>query len=128
MSDTGQAAGPTEETLSGNIMLFTVKVIIVVIAVSLCTVFVADRIIDRAQDSIALAISNVRQQVAETPIGGPEMWAKVERILDRAADPSSDLPPEKKLNLINDVRVVVSRWRPFIDAAEDEMKKPASAN
>ena len=42
MSDTGQVAGPTEETLSGNIMLFTVKVIIVVIAVSLCTIFVAD--------------------------------------------------------------------------------------
>ena len=30
--------------------------------------------------------------------------------------------------LINDVRVIVARWRPFIEAVQSEMQKPASAN
>jgi hypothetical protein len=35
-------------------------------------------------------------QIAQRPIGGAEWWGKVERELDRAADPASDLPVDKK--------------------------------
>jgi hypothetical protein len=66
-------------------------------------------------------------KVPGIPRGGPQFWGKIEQKLDRAADVSSDLPPEKKQKLINDVRVIVARWRPFIDAVQSEMQKPTNA-
>jgi hypothetical protein len=45
--------------------------------------------------------------------------------LDRAADPASDLPPEKKQKLLNDVKVIVARWRPFVEAAQTAAKSPS---
>jgi hypothetical protein len=44
----------------------------------------------------------------------------VEEELDRAASPASDLPPERKQKLINNVRTIVARWRPVIDALQED--------
>jgi hypothetical protein len=63
-----------------------------------------------------------------TVVGGRQFWVKLENELDRAAAPTSDLSPETKQKLINDVRVIVARWRPFIDAVQNEIQKPANAN
>jgi hypothetical protein len=100
-----------------NIILFAVKTCIVAIVISGCTIFVADWVIGSLQDS-----------VRELRIGGRQFWSKIENELDHAAAPSSDLSPEKKQRLLNDVRTIAARWRPFIDAVRSEMEKPASAN
>lgn len=47
-------------------------------------------------------------------VGGSKFWSKVEQELDRAADPSHDLPEEKKQKLLSNLRIVVNRWRPFV--------------
>jgi hypothetical protein len=128
MTEAEQVAVRRGENSSSNIMFFAVKALIVVVAVSFCAIFVADWVIGSLQDSIVLTFANVRQQTLDATFRDPELWAKIERRVDRAADPSSDLPPQEKQKIINEVRVIVARWRPVIDAAEDELKKPASAN
>jgi hypothetical protein len=45
---------------------------------------------------------------------GRTFWSNVERELDRAADPTSDLPDEKKQKLLSDIRRIADRWRPFV--------------
>jgi hypothetical protein len=44
-------------------------------------------------------------------------------VADRAADPSTEMPPEKRQELHNDVHVIAARWRPFIKAIQSEMEK-----
>ncbi len=51
-------------------------------------------------------------------VGGSRFWSKIEQEIHRAADTSQDLPPEKKQQLLNDLRVIVQRWRPFVAEIE----------
>ena len=46
--------------------------------------------------------------------GGKAFWSVVERELARAADPANALPPEKKQQLLAQIRAVVDAWRPFV--------------
>jgi hypothetical protein len=109
-----------------DIVQFAVKTCIVAVVISASVIFVADWIVKSVEASTANTISAVRQQLAPT-FGGRQFWIKVKEQLDNAAAPSADLPPEEKQKLLNDVRAIVSRWRPFIDAAQDELHKPAGA-
>jgi len=102
---------------SSSLIHFAIKVGIVAVVISLCTIFVADAIMWQLEEVIAGTLG--------TATGTP-FWTKVERELDRAADPASELPPKKKQKLINDVRVIVARWRPLVDAVQVELQKPAS--
>lgn len=47
-------------------------------------------------------------------IGGTVFWAKMEAVLARAAEPSSDLPEAKKKALLAELHVLVDRWQPFV--------------
>jgi hypothetical protein len=107
-----------------QIIMFAAKTCIVVVAASVCVPFVAEAVVDNLQDAAARTISDVRK----IPIGDRQAWTKLEEELDRAADPSSDLPPEKKQNLLNDVHVIVARRPPFLEAVQSENQKPAGTN
>jgi hypothetical protein len=109
-----------------DIIQFAVKTCIVAIVISACGIFVADWIIKSVEASTANTISAVREQLAPK-VGGRQFWINVKQQLDNAAAPSSDLPPEEKQKLVSDLRVIVSRWRPFIDAVQDELHKPTGA-
>jgi len=112
MSDTIE----NKDRRSSTIGQFAIKACIVAVIFAACTVFATDWITDALKEALA------------GKTGGSQFWGRIERELDRAADPDSDLLPEKKQKLINDVRVIVARWRPFIDAARNELQKPSSAN
>ena len=106
----------------GAVTMFAVKACIVAVVISAATIFTVDWI-----------ISDVSEALANTPLGdtlrgGPKFWGKIERELDRAADPANDLPPERKQKLINDVRVIVQRWRPFVEAVQTELQKSPDKN
>jgi hypothetical protein len=62
-----------------------------------------------------------------TRVGGGQFWSKVERGLERAADPAHDLPPEKKQKMLSQVRVIVERWRPFVVEASALFAEPPKA-
>jgi hypothetical protein len=38
------------------------------------------------------------------------------------------MPPGKREKLLNDVRLIVTQWRPFIDVFQAEMQKPPRPN
>ena len=107
-----------------DIVPFAVKTCIVAVVISACTIFVVDWIVSDLQDFSLQMMATVRDQIDTSSMSGAKFWTKVERELDRAADPSSDLPPQQKQKLIHDVRAIIARWRPFVDAAQDEMQKP----
>jgi len=117
---------PINERFLGRIVPFAIKTCIVAVVISACTIFVADSIIDNLKDAIATIAANTTGDVKDAIAAnttGAQFWGKIERELDRAADPASDLPPEKKQKLLNDVRVIVVRWRPFLDTVQSELQK-----
>jgi hypothetical protein len=125
MDDAGKTAN--QIGVFGQIIVFAIKTCIVVVAISVGSLFVLEAVVDNLQEVAVHTISDLRRQITQTPIGGRQFGSKVEEELDRAADPSSELPPEKRQKLLNDVHVIVARWRPFIEAIQSEMEKPASA-
>jgi hypothetical protein len=116
---------PSNASQSGAIAQFAVKTCIVAVVISACTIFVAGWIIDSAELSIMHSINSVRAELQRTQVGGSQFWGKIERELEQAADPASDLSAEKKQKIINNMRVIVARWRPFLDVVTTEMQKPA---
>jgi hypothetical protein len=111
------------ENAAGSIKQFAIKICIAAVVISASTIFVVDWIVDTVEESVSRTAADLRGQLAVTG-GGREFWAKIERELDRAADPASDLSPEKKQKLLDDVQVIVTRWRPFIDAVQTAAKSP----
>lgn len=49
-------------------------------------------------------------------VGGAQFWTKIEQDLQKAADPSGDLPEQKKRQLLANIKVLVNRWHPFVAA------------
>jgi len=90
--------------------------------ITACTIFTVDWIIGSVEESFARSIKSIQQ----TSIGGRKFWTRLEEELDRAAAPASDLPPERKQKLINNVRIIAARWRPLIDALQDDRQAPAA--
>jgi len=125
MGDAGKTAN--QIGVFGQIIVFAIKTCIVVVAISVGALFVTEAVVDSVQDATTRTISELRSQIAQTPAGGRALGSKIEQELDRAADPSTELPPERRPKLLNDVHVIAARWRPFIEAIQSEMEKPASA-
>jgi hypothetical protein len=67
------------------------------------------------------------EQLEGTVIGGNRFWTKLERELDRLADPKTDLTPEKKQKILSQIKLISDRWRPFLleatSAIEGDTKK-----
>jgi hypothetical protein len=109
-----------ENKKSATILQFTAKICIAAVVISAATIYVAETVIDDVQFAIKQAVTTALGHSTGAPF-----WGKVERELDRAADPATDMPPEKKQKLLNDVHVIVARWRPLIDAVRSELQKPS---
>ena len=120
---------PSNASRSGDIKQFAIKTCIVAGVISICAIIVVEWTVSTVEDFAARTTDDLRAAFS-TKIargGGPQFWSSVERELDRAADPASDLPPETKRKLLHDVGVIVARWRPFIDAVRDELQKSSPA-
>lgn len=111
-----EGVAPAKAGSSAGILSFAIKTCIVGVVIYACAVLTTDTILELVNDSIH-----------SVHIGGAPFWQKIERELDRAADPSSDLPPKKKQKIINDLRILVARWRPVIEAIQGDTAKPAPA-
>ena len=106
---------------TGGVLGFAIKTFIVAAAI----VFVTDWVIDSLQTAASRTVADLQTKIqGSTRIGGTKFWTKLEDTLDHAADESADLPPERKQQLIKDVRVIVARWRPFLDAVRSELDGP----
>ena len=111
---------------SGDLKLFAIKTCLVAVVTIFSAVWIIDSVANTIRESIVYTMAELREQM-QLPRGGKQFWGRIEQELDHAADASSDLPTEKKQKLINDVRVIVARWRPFIDAVQSELQNPPNA-
>ena len=112
---------------SDDLKLFAIKTGLVAIITIFAALWIVDSVANTVRESVVYTMAELREQV-QFPLGGKQFWGKIEQELDHLADASSDLPPEKKQKLINDVRLIVARWRPFIDAVQSEIQKPPNEN
>ena len=108
-----EAARSKAPRRSGGVLQFAAKTCVVAVIVTISVIFIANTVIDNLRD----ALGNTT---------GRPFWTKLEKELDRAAAPESDLPPEQKQKLLRDIHVIVARWRPFLDAVSTELQKPAA--
>jgi hypothetical protein len=127
MSDTTTERKQSEAGPLAGIAAFAIKTCIVAVVITACTVFAVDWIVGDLQVSALETMATIHDEIASAPIGGRLFWNNVERELDRAADPSTDLPPEKKEKILHDIRVIVARYQPFVEAAQKAWQNPAPA-
>lgn len=69
-------------------------------------------------------VINTTDQIKSIKVGGSQFWSNVEAGIDRMASPISDLPEDKKKKLLNDIHVIASRWRPFLDEIQTSLVNP----
>lgn len=119
MSET-QKIDESGADLGAKVAPFIIKTCVVAAVVTACTIFAADWIIGSVEESFARSVKSLQQ----TAVGGRKFWSRLEEELDRAAAPASDLPPERKQKLINNVRIIAARWRPLIEALHEDKQTP----
>jgi hypothetical protein len=87
---------------SGSLSQFALKTLIIVIIVSAALLI-----------PVGLLANKISKDFRGLSVGGRGFWTKLESELGRAADPSSDLPEERKKKILADLKTVVERWRPY---------------
>ena len=97
-----EASPDIQPIVPRSISSFLIKTAIVVAAI-ICILFYVDTLVENRIDEFKRAFG-----------GGRAFWTKVEKQLDKLADPQSDLPPEKRAKIISQIRVIADRWRPFV--------------
>ncbi len=111
----------------GGLGQFAIKACLVVGIISICTMFVANWIIDSAQFAVVRSVHVLRSEFQGVgSVGGAPFWKAVEYEIEQAASPQRDLPPEKRQKLLAELRVIATRWRPFIDALASDIPKADS--
>src|SRR5262249_25079187 len=86
---------------------FTLKAVIVIGLIAGAFALSSLLLATRIERLVANADAQMKQYT------GAPFWAKVERELERAADPARDMPPEQKRKLLAQIHTAVERWRPF---------------
>lgn len=111
------SAGPTPDTQSirwREVKEFAVKagiVLALLFAAMMYGALQVQQIVDSAGYNVRATVERVVTR------GGSQFWTKLERELDRLAQPGADLPEAKKQKLLANIRTIVDRWRPFVTEA-----------
>jgi hypothetical protein len=95
----------------GPVGQFLIKTVIV----SVATVVSAWIVLDVLDDFATRRMQQLERTIRSvTAIGGRQFWTELEGRLDRLADPSMELPPEKKEKILMQIKVISDRWRPLL--------------
>ena len=110
-------AGIAERGLS-PLAMFAAKTVIVASVVTtsiiVATSFVTGYVYDTAE-----RLSNL------TKVGGAAFWGRLEEDLAKAAAPDSGLSPEKQKQILDQLRLVSNKWKPFVSEAYAIVTEPA---
>lgn len=98
--------------------VFAAKTVIVASVVTtsiiVATAFVTSYVTDTAERLSGL-----------TKVGGSAFWGKLEEDLAKAAAPDSGLSPEKQKQILDQLRLVSNKWKPFVSEAYAIVTEPA---
>lgn len=95
----------------GPIGQFALKTVIVSAAIVVSGWIVLDLLDDFATRRVEQLERTIR---SATAIGGRPFWTRLERELDKLADPETDISSERKQKILAQIKVVSDRWRPFV--------------
>ena len=75
--------------------------------------------------AFSLVTGFIQEKADELAIlkGGPAFWAEIEGKLYKLAS-APDLPPEKKEKIVNALRTLSLRYKPYVDAIAGDVKSP----
>ncbi len=91
---------------------FLLKVVIVTVAI-LIVLYAVNSLVGDFVDGRAEQLKMLQ--------GGPEFWGLVEFKLEKLAN-APDLPPEKKKKIVEALRKLSSKYRPYFDAIAEPPK------
>jgi hypothetical protein len=113
------AAAPVSMTrpTSGDLRSFALKFGIAIGLITAAVILVGGLLASKIDDTIDRTVFAVRMQlapIANAKIGGSQFWTKVENEIDRVANASNGLAPEKQQKLLSNIRAIVTRVHPFV--------------
>jgi hypothetical protein len=110
MSEIESNSAITKDKPLSPLQLFAAKAAIVTVAVLI--------ILFGAGQFMASVIEGQKEQLTLLK-GGPAFWQKMEGKLYKLAD-EPDLPPEKKQKIVNALRKLSVKYKPYLDAVAGE--------
>jgi hypothetical protein len=114
VSDAGASMRPDRPRTS-PVAQFAIKTIIVTLAITVSAWIILDQVFDRVNSALDQRIEQIRFEIhSATKIGGRSFWASLEGVLDAAAAPGNDPPPEIKQKILRDLQILTDRWRPVL--------------
>jgi hypothetical protein len=94
---------------------FAVKAAIVACLITGALVFTGNLLAQKLEGLFARVEGSVERIEAGTR--GRALWARLERGLEGLAAPENELPEERKQKLLSDIRIIATRWKPFVAEA-----------
>ena len=117
------------QSVPGDIRSFALKSLIAIGLVTAAVVLIGTLLVSKVDDTIARTVYTIQAQLApitNAKIGGSQFWAKVENEIDRAANSSSAIAPERQQKLLSNIRAIVGRVRPFVAEVAPLFSDPRS--
>jgi len=108
MAEPDIAAFKLSVTQANELKLFGIKVLIFCVIFGSVSYFVVSSLIEEARSALDSSMLK----------GGPEFWAQVDRKMMAFAD-QPDLPEAKKKQIVEALRKISKKYRPFIDALKE---------
>ena len=112
MSDSILPPATPATTPLSPLAIFAAKTGIVALVVTISLLIVIGSVITQVDAMIDKRVAQLHSQ-----FGGREFWEHIEKALDRAARPGNEMPPERQQQLVEDIRILADRARPFARAA-----------
>ena len=107
---------------------FALKTVIVMVAVTLALMLLFDRLVSDVNDALTDQVANVRYALLPRhELGESGTLTRIERLLDRAVALSDTVPPERQQKMVDDIRILATRARPFVLAAQSAFAEPSQA-
>jgi hypothetical protein len=117
--------GPSETRTGGPILQFFIKTVIVAVALTISLIILINSLANVLDEFVDRRVAQLHAVFVGENLGKHSFWTHVERQLDRAADARNDIPPERQQKLLNDIRILADRARPFIREAERAFFDPS---
>jgi hypothetical protein len=95
----------------GNLRAFAIKAIVVFVLFVAGIMFLSAQIQNTVELAGVSLTASIRQ--GAKGMGGRPFWGKIQKEINRAADPSSGLPEDQMQQLLQSIHILVETWRPF---------------
>jgi len=98
-----------------DLLYFTARTVIVVLVVTLALVFAFLVVADDIEDLIARRIARIKFD-AIARLEDPRFWSLAAKGISQLAYSKMDFPADQKQKVMDDLKAIGDRWRPYVVA------------